>query len=97
MKKAKALLEAYKIVNNDRQLQHGTPEDSFAAIAAFWSAYTGHQYTQHDVAVMMSLLKIARIKTGSGSRDSYIDLCGYGALAADMKQQEQYELQQEMQ
>lgn len=89
MKKAKALLEAFKVVNGERQQQHGKPENSFNVIADLWSAYTGRRYTAHDVAVMMALLKIARIKTGSGSRDSYVDLCGYGALAADMKQQEQ--------
>lgn len=34
--------------------------------------------------MMMALLKIARIKSGSGKTDSYVDLCGYAALAADM-------------
>ncbi len=38
--------------------------------------------------MMMALLKIARIKSGSGKADSYVDLCGYAALAADIAEGE---------
>ena len=37
-----------------------------------------------DVAVMMGLLKIARIKTGNGITDSFIDLAGYAACAGEL-------------
>lgn len=39
-----------------------------------------------DVAVMMSLLKIARIATGS-SPDSFVDLAGYAACAGEIATQ----------
>jgi len=38
------------------------PEDNFTAIAGFWSVYKGIEFTANDVAMMMALLKIARIR-----------------------------------
>lgn len=35
-----------------------------------------------DVAIMMILLKIARIQTGTFKPDNYIDIAGYAACAA---------------
>lgn len=77
------LNEAIKCVCTDRESQYGSPEDSFNQIAKLWAAYTGAPYTAHDVAVMMALLKIARIKTGRYKADSYIDAAGYIACAAE--------------
>lgn len=37
-----------------------------------------------DVCVMMALLKIARIQTGRYKADSYVDACGYLALAGEI-------------
>lgn len=78
------LESAISIINGARQDEYGTPENSFEAIAAFWSTYKGVEFSAHDVAMMMALLKVARIKAGNGKTDSYVDLCGYTALAADM-------------
>lgn len=39
--------------------------------------------TAHDVAVMMCLLKIARLKSGSHNPDNYVDLAGYAGVAAE--------------
>jgi hypothetical protein len=80
----RVLRGAIQCVCTDRDTQYGSPEDSFTAIAALWSAYTGQTYTAHDVGVMMALLKIARIKTGQYKEDSYIDAAGYIACAAQI-------------
>ena len=40
-------------------------------------------FTKTDVAMMMALLKIARISAGAGS-DSFVDLAGYAACAGEM-------------
>ena len=37
-----------------------------------------------DVAIMMILLKIARIQTGTFKPDNYIDIAGYAACAAEV-------------
>lgn len=81
-----ALDEAKKIINGARQDQYGNPEDNFKEIADYWSTYLGRNVNRVDVALMQAQLKIARIKTGVGTRDSYVDALGYIALAADMAQ-----------
>ena len=91
MERGTSLDKARESVSGARQDACGSREDSFSAIAELWTAYTGIEFTPHDVAMMMALLKVARIKGGAGSEDSYIDLCGYAALAADMWRQEKGE------
>lgn len=86
--RGKILDEARAIINGERQDMYGNPEDSFDAIADFWAVYqkhsNGNYSPAHDAAMQMALMKVARICTGTGGRDSYVDLCGYVALAADM-------------
>ena len=84
MTRTQILMEACKIVNGDRDKQYDTPENNFALIADLWSAYLGQRVTARDVALMMALLKVARAKTGHYTEDSYIDGCGYMALAGEM-------------
>lgn len=71
-------------VTGEREQQYGKPEDNFAIIAKLWSAYKGDSFTPVDVAMMMALLKIARIKTGVGTVDSFVDLAGYAACAGEI-------------
>ena len=72
------------VVNGEREKQYGKPEDNFAIIAKLWSAYKGDSFTPLDVAMMMALLKIARIRTGVGTADSFVDLAGYAACAGEI-------------
>ena len=75
---------AKKIVTGDREKQYGKPEDNFAIIAELWGTYTGYKFSPVDVAMMMALLKVARIKTGVGTVDSFVDLAGYAACAGEI-------------
>lgn len=75
------LRAAERIVCNDRESTYGSPENNFSLIAELWTVYTGKKLTAKDVAIMMALLKIARIKTGKFKADNYIDLAGYAACA----------------
>lgn len=86
--RGRVLEKASSIINGERLAAYGEPEDNFATIAKFWSHYKGIDFSAHDVALMMVLLKVARIKSGSGKEDSYVDLCGYAALAADMAERD---------
>lgn len=72
------------VVTVERQQQYGKPEDNFAIIASLWSAYKGISFTPLDVAMMMALLKIARIRTGVGTVDSFVDLAGYAACGGEI-------------
>lgn len=38
--------------------------------------------------MMMSLLKIARIKSGGGTGDSFVDLAGYAACGGELAELE---------
>lgn len=85
MKRAEILDGAKACVCEDRERQYGTPEDSFGFIARLWGAYLGdNTLSGHDVALMMALLKIARIQTGRYKADSYIDAAGYIACAGEV-------------
>ena len=82
--RADILDRAKAIVTGEREKQYGKPEDNFAIIAELWGAYTGHKFSPVDVAMMMALLKVARIKTGVGTVDSFVDLAGYAACAGEI-------------
>jgi hypothetical protein len=91
--RAEILDAAKKIVTGDREKQYGSPEDNFGVIARFWEVYLsercvggGTEVTLNpdDVAMLMALMKVARIMTGTFKGDSYIDACGYLACAAEI-------------
>ena len=82
--RADILDRAKAIVTGEREKQYGKPEDNFAIIAELWSAYTGYKFSPVNVAMMMALLKVARIKTGVGTVDSFVDLAGYAACAGEI-------------
>ena len=87
--------QAKTIVCNDRENQYGSPENNFLFIAQLWTAYLGERLTKYleesDVAIMMALLKIARISTGSFKADSWIDAIGYLACGAELDSAERGE------
>lgn len=85
--RAEILDAAKAIVTGEREKQYGSPEDNFGVIARLWSTYAGREFTPVDVAMMMTLLKVARIKTGHYKADSYIDACGYLACAAEIAEE----------
>ena len=84
MNRKEILDTAIKCVCGEREQDYGTPENNFSLIANLWSAYHGGTFTAKDVAIMMCLLKVARIKTGS-SEDSFVDLAGYAACAGEIE------------
>jgi hypothetical protein len=84
MTREETLERAKKCVCQNRETEYGSPEDSFDSIARLWSAYKDVEFTAKDVAMMMALLKIARVKTGTGTEDSFVDLAGYAACGAEI-------------
>lgn len=88
MTREETLRRAKACVCGDREQDYGSPENNFKLIASLWSDYTGHSYSATDVAMMMALLKVARIKGGSAKEDSFVDLAGYAACAAELSTSE---------
>ena len=78
------LRTAEDYITKDRAEEHGDMADNFATIADYWSTHLGVGVTGSDVAVMMSLLKVARIKSNARNMDNWIDGCGYLACGAEL-------------
>ena len=83
MTRKEILDAAEKCVCGDRDAQYGSPENSFGVIARLWSVYLDRELDAKDVAAMMSLFKVARIKTGANKADNWIDLAGYAACGGE--------------
>ena len=92
--RAAVLEKARACVCGEREEDYGSPEDSFGCIAELWEVYLRAAcvspnaiitVTAADVAMLMALLKIARVGTSSvgGTADSFVDLAGYAACGAE--------------
>lgn len=88
------LSEASMLVNGDRNVDYGDPIDDFKTTAKLWETYlqrimSARKYEDtimldpHDVAVMMELLKIARVSWSPTKRDHWVDMAGYAACGWD--------------
>lgn len=92
--RAAVLEKARACVCGEREEDYGSPEDSFGCIAELWEAYLRAAciapnavvtVTPAYVAMLMALLKIARVGTSfvGGTADSFVDLAGYAACGAE--------------
>lgn len=92
--RAAVLEKARACVCGEREEDYGSPEDNFGCIAELWEAYLRAAcvspnaivtVTPTDVAMLMALLKIARVGTSfvGGTADSFVDLAGYAACGAE--------------
>ena len=87
MNRSEILETAEQYVTEDRNDQYGEPEDNFSLIAEYWSVYLGDTHAvldAFDVAMLMSLLKVARLSKRPENPDSAIDLAGYAACAGEI-------------
>ena len=83
-KREKVVEKMCECIFKDRQNTYGTPEDNFQTIADFWNIYLHNGddiINKQDVAVMMMLLKIARMKSSPEHLDNYVDAAGYAVIA----------------
>ena len=87
----KELLEkAAEITEGARQKHYGTPEDNFKNIAEFWQLYLSQRFenadeseiSPTDVAIMMLLMKVARLVHDPHHDDSWLDIAGYAACGS---------------
>lgn len=81
--RAQVLALAAEAVLTARNVAYGEPEDNFKTIAALWNAYLAaigpRPLEPHDVAVLMILVKIARIAATPEGQDHWVDSGGYSA------------------
>jgi len=84
-RKKSILEEAEEIINGDRAKAYGHPTPNHRAIASLWQAYLNNRetlgiegdLTPEDAALMMVLLKVARLQFLPDHRDSLVDIAGY--------------------
>lgn len=85
------LLQATRCVCGDRDQDYGSPENSLSAIASLWADYIKAKYgvsaplTGVDASAMMVLFKIARVATGHGKADNWVDAAGYAACGGEIE------------
>lgn len=84
MNRTECLETAKEIVNGARQENYGNPESNFKDIAFLWMDYLDHDIAPHDVAIMMILMKIARLKNKRDHVDSWVDIAGYAANGCEL-------------
>ena len=84
MNRTEILEAAKQAVTVDRAATHGDAESNFGLIAAYWSAHLDAEVTPEDVAVMMTLLKLARVRSNPAHVDSWVDGCGYLACGGEI-------------
>lgn len=86
MNRSDILEKAKECVCGQRTTDYGKPEDNFRTIADLWTVYKGGKivFTSQDVAMMMTLMKIARTVGGNGSNDCFVDIAGYAACAGEI-------------
>lgn len=83
------LKEADALINGDRNVSYGDPNDDFRKTADMWDIYLKAIYRDrdslkpHDVAVLLMMLKISRIAWSPDKRDNWADLAGYAACGWD--------------
>ena len=92
MTRKEILAAAEKCVCGQRDKDYGTPEDSFGLIAELWAKAlkpcvpegTDVCIPPETVALMMALLKVARLIKSPEHLDSWVDLAGYAACGGEI-------------
>ena len=92
MTRKEILAAAEKCVCGQREEDYGTPEDSFGLIAELCMPLikacvpegTDVCVLPETVALMMALLKVARIINNPEHLDSWVDLAGYAACGGEI-------------
>lgn len=92
MNRAEVLDTAEGLISKDRAAIYGDAKESFEAIAAMWTAYLKnhapgddlHPLNGADVAAMMVLMKVSRLRYAQQHADSWVDIAGYAALGGEI-------------
>jgi len=96
MKASDMLLHAAELVGGQRAADYGDKTLNHERIAYLWNAWltesTGGEYTielhAYDVAMMMLLVKVARLMHSPGHQDSHVDIAGYASILEEIANKE---------
>ena len=83
------LNRAADLLSGDREEDYGDAARNHQCIAALITAYLanrqGDALTPTDAAIVLCLVKIARIAVNSAKLDNYTDLAAYAAIAGECR------------
>ncbi len=94
--KARELLDkAAEIVGGQRAIDYGDKYTNHARIATLWNMWITErggveddagwtEMTAYDAAMMMMLVKVARLMNSPGHADSHLDIAGYAAVMEEI-------------
>lgn len=90
MLRKELLSKAIEVTEGARQQHYGSPEDNFKNIADLWQLYLSQRFENADepeikttdVAIMMLLMKVARLVNDPHHDDSWLDIAGYAACGS---------------
>jgi len=83
MKRKEILNKAESLVNGPRAKQYGDAHENHARIAQMWSVLLDKPVTIQQVYQCMVAVKLARLVVTPDHEDSWVDICGYGALGGE--------------
>tara|TARA_R100001443_G_scaffold69688_1_gene78134 strand:- start:207 stop:461 length:255 start_codon:yes stop_codon:yes gene_type:complete len=83
MKRKEILNKAESLVNGPRAKQYGDAHENHARIAQMWSVLLDKPVTIQQVYQCMIAVKLARLTVTPDHEDSWVDICGYGALGGE--------------
>tara|TARA_R110000823_G_C15624885_1_gene467994 strand:+ start:109 stop:381 length:273 start_codon:yes stop_codon:yes gene_type:complete len=86
---AEKILDSCKTILRQRGEQYGDADELYQRTAELWASFLGSKITDKDVCVMMSLMKLARLRQNTDdpavTRDTYQDAINYIALAESLE------------
>jgi len=68
----------------NRGESYGDAKENFERVCKLWQVVLGVDISAAQFAQMMICLKVARLNATPGHTDSWIDIAGYAALAAEV-------------
>ena len=83
MNRKEILNKAESLVNGPRAKEYGDAHENHARIAQMWSVLLDKPVTIQQVYQCMVAVKLARLIVTPDHEDSWIDICGYGALGGE--------------
>ena len=83
MNRKEILDKAEKMINGPRAKDYGDAHENHERIAKMWSVLLERDVTVAQVYQSMIAVKLSRLIETPGHEDSWLDICGYGALGGE--------------
>jgi hypothetical protein len=86
------LRHAATLVGGQRAKDYGDKTENHQRIADLWNYWLDSKFgkiTAYDVAIMMLLLKVARLMHTPGHSDSHVDIAGNASIAEEISRKQE--------